>query len=168
MRTFMTSILPTAFCLLNCSLYPYHHDSQQSWHALGNETPRQIQVPHFRARLLLSTDPLIALVGPANILFTLCCKHTVYNVMRSSVFATYLQECLKRSYVPFVLVRPYHLHNSVNLPRHLLHSTLHLFLIGDGLGHLYIHYTTMVITVPLAWSHLNNGISLIMSYAIVP
>ena len=42
--------------------------------------------------------------------------------------------------------------------------TLHLLLGGDGLGHLYIHYTTMGITVPLAWSLLHNGISLIMSY----
>ena len=33
----------------------------------------------------------------------------------------------------------HHPHNSVNLPRHLLHSTLHLLLGGDGLGHLYIH-----------------------------
>ena len=46
---------------------------------------------------------------------------------------------------PYVQVTPYHPHNSVNLPRHLLHSTLHLLLGGDGLGHLYIHYTTMVI-----------------------
>ena len=34
----------------------------------------------------------------------------------------------------WVQVTPYHQHNSVNLPRHLLHSTLHLLLTGDGLG----------------------------------
>ena len=35
-------------------------------------------------------------------------------------------------------VTPYHPHNSVNLPKHLLHSTLHLLLGGDGLSHMYI------------------------------
>ena len=49
-----------------------------------------------------------------------------------------------------VQVTPYHPHNSVNLPRHLLHSTLYLLLGGDGVGHLYMHYTTKGITVPLA------------------
>ena len=51
--------------------------------------------------------------------------------------------------LPWMQVTPYHPHNSLNLPRDLLHSTLHLLLGGDGLGHLYIHYTTMLITVPL-------------------
>ena len=51
--------------------------------------------------------------------------------------------------LPWVQVTPYHPHNSVNLPRHLPHSTQHLLLGGYGLGHLYIHYTTMGITVPL-------------------
>ena len=50
----------------------------------------------------------------------------------------------------WVQVTPYNPHNSVNLPRHLLHSTLHLLLGDDGLGHLHVHYTTMGITVPLA------------------
>ena len=50
----------------------------------------------------------------------------------------------------WVQVTPYHQHNAVNLPRHLLHSTLLLLLGGDGLGRLSIHYTTMEITVPLA------------------
>ena len=54
--------------------------------------------------------------------------------------------------LPWVQVTPYHRHNSVNLPRHLLHSTLHLFLAGDGLGHLYIHYTTMVTTASLVYT----------------
>ena len=51
--------------------------------------------------------------------------------------------------LPWAQVTPYHPDNSVNLPRHLLLSTLHLLLGGDGLGHLYIHYTAMGITVPL-------------------
>ena len=51
--------------------------------------------------------------------------------------------------LPWGQVTPYHPHNSVNLPRHLLHSTLHLLLGGDGLGHMNIHYTTKGITVPL-------------------
>ena len=42
--------------------------------------------------------------------------------------------------LPWVMYIIPYLHNSVNLPRHLLHSTLHLLLGGDGLGHLYIHY----------------------------
>ena len=41
--------------------------------------------------------------------------------------------------LPWVQVTPYRPHNSVNLPRQHLHSTLHLLLGGDGLGHLYIH-----------------------------
>ena len=49
----------------------------------------------------------------------------------------------------WVQVTPYDPHDSVNLPRHFLHSTLLLLLVGDGLGHLCIHYTTMEITVPL-------------------
>ena len=52
--------------------------------------------------------------------------------------------------LPWVQVTLFHPHNSVNLPRHLLHSTRRLLLGGDGLGHLYIHYTTMGVTVPLA------------------
>ena len=52
--------------------------------------------------------------------------------------------------LPWVQVTPYHPHNSVNLSRHLLHSTLHQLHGGDGFGHLYIHNTTIVITVPLA------------------
>ena len=52
--------------------------------------------------------------------------------------------------LPWVQVTPYHPQNSVNLPRHLLYSSLHQLLGGDGLGHLYIHYTTIWITVPLA------------------
>ena len=51
--------------------------------------------------------------------------------------------------LPWVQVTPYHSHNSVNLPRHLLHSALHMLLGGVGLGNLYIHYTTMGITVSL-------------------
>ena len=52
--------------------------------------------------------------------------------------------------LPWVQVTPYHPHNSVNLPRHILHSILHLLLGGDGLGHLCIHYIAMVTIVPLA------------------
>ena len=52
--------------------------------------------------------------------------------------------------LPWEQVTPYHPHNSVNLPRHLLHTTLLMLLGGDGLGHLYLHYTTMGITVPIA------------------
>ena len=50
----------------------------------------------------------------------------------------------------WVQVTRYHPHNSVNLPRHLLHSTLHQLNGGDGLGLMYIHHTAMVTTVPLA------------------
>ena len=52
--------------------------------------------------------------------------------------------------LPWVQVTPYHLHNSMNLARHLLHRTLHLLLGGDGLGHLYVHYAAKVTSVPLA------------------
>ena len=38
--------------------------------------------------------------------------------------------------LPLVLVTPYHLHNSVNLPRHLLHSTLHQLLGGACINYL--------------------------------
>ena len=43
--------------------------------------------------------------------------------------------------LPLVQVTLYHPHNSVISPRHLPRITLHLLLGGDGLGHLYIHYT---------------------------
>ena len=52
--------------------------------------------------------------------------------------------------LPWMQVTPSHPHNSVNLLGHLLPSTLHLVLGGDGLGHLYIHYAAMVTTVPLS------------------
>ena len=70
--------------------------------------------------------------------------------------------------LPWVQETPYHPHNSVNLPSHLIHGTQHRLFGGDSLGHLYIHYTSMGITVPLACSHLNNGMSLMMSFPIVP
>ena len=50
--------------------------------------------------------------------------------------------------LPWMQLTPSHLHYSVNLPRHLLHSTLHMLLGGEGLGHLYIHYTTKGICTP--------------------
>ena len=75
---------------------------------------------------------------------TYCFRCVVYNVMRSFICATYRQECLKSSYRGWLYttlqVTPYHPHNSVNLPRHLLHSTLLLLHGGDCLGHLCIHY----------------------------
>ena len=43
----------------------------------------------------------------------------------------------------WVKVTPYHSHNLVYLLWHLLHSTQHLLLGGDGLGHLYIHYAAI-------------------------
>ena len=52
--------------------------------------------------------------------------------------------------LPWVQVTPYHLHNSYTapLPFNLSQApptnTLHFYLGGDGLGHLYIHDTTMV------------------------
>ena len=63
--------------------------------------------------------------------------------------------------LPWVQVTPYHPHNSVNLPRHLPHITLHLLLWGDGLSHLYIihciHCTVMVTTVPLVRFHWTSN-----------
>ena len=55
-------------------------------------------------------------------------------------YARYLRKCLKSSQFPWVRVTPYYPHHSVNLPRHLLHSTPLLLLEGDGLGHLHIQY----------------------------
>ena len=48
--------------------------------------------------------------------------------------------------LPFAQVTSYHLHNSVNLPRRLFHSTLLLWRGCDGLGYLHIHYTATVTT----------------------
>ena len=92
-----------------------------------------------------TTDPVIALVEPAYILFSLCriqC-HEVQH-MRD------IPQRVSEEQLPWVQVSSYHPHNSVNLPRHIPHSTLHLLLGGDCLGHLYIHYTAMVKTVPIA------------------
>ena len=38
--------------------------------------------------------------------------------------------------LPSVQVTPYLAHNSLNLPRHLLHCTLRLLLGGDGFGQI--------------------------------
>ena len=56
---------------------------------------------------------------------------------------------VSKDQLPWVQVTLYHPHNSVNLPRNLLHGTLHLSLGGDGLGHLYLHYTAMVTANPV-------------------
>ena len=86
---------------------------------------------------------MIGLVGPAYILFSLCCIqcHEVQHMLG-------IPPTVSEEQLPLVQVTPYHPHNSVNLPRHLPDSTLHLLLGGDGSGHLYIHYTTMVTTGP--------------------
>ena len=97
------------------------------------------------------------------ILFSLCCIQCHEAQRKCDIPPTVSEEQLL-----WVQVTPYHPYNSVNLPRHLPHSTLHLLLGGDGSVHLYIHYTTMVTTVPLAWSHLINGMSLVVSYPSVP
>ena len=95
-ENFLTSILPTAFCFLKCFLLSLsYRQSAVMTCSIRNETPRQSQVPHFRAWLLLSTDPVIALVGPA---YIYCFRFVEYNVMRSSICATCLQECLKSGY----------------------------------------------------------------------
>ena len=83
---------------------------------------------------MLRTDPVIASAGPAYILFSKCCIQC-HEVQQMSDIPPRVSEEL----LPLVQVTPYHPHNSVNLPRHLLHSTLHLLLGGDGLGHLFIY-----------------------------
>ena len=119
--------------------YPYHLGSLQS----SRQSAVILTVcSHLRALLLLSTDLVIALVAPAYILFSLrCIKYHEVQHMRD------LPPRVSEEQLKWVQVTSYHLHNSVNLPRHLLHSTLHLLLEGDGLGHPYIHYTAMVATV---------------------
>ena len=47
----------------------------------------------------------------------------LYNVMRSSIFRTYLQVTVGEEQLPWVQVTPYYLHISVNLPGYLLYST---------------------------------------------
>ena len=162
-ENFQTSILPTAFCLLNCFLM-----------SISSLQFAVVLCPMERnsSTKLSSSFPSLTLVEnrPCNcfgrtsmhtVLF--CCVqcHEVQN-MRN------LLPRVSEELLQWVQVTPYHPHNSVNLPRHLLHSTLYMLLGGDGLGHLYIHYTTKGISVPLAGSHLNNGMSLIMSYPTVP
>ena len=87
---------------------------------------------------MLRTDPVNVLAGPAYILFSLCCIQC-HQVQHMSDIPPRVSE----EELPWVNVTPYHPNNSVNLPRHLLHSTLHLLLGGDGLGHLYLHYKTI-------------------------
>ena len=88
---------------------------------------------------------MIVLAGPAYILFSLYCIqcHEVQHMRGIPLRVSEEQ-------LPWVQVTPYHPHNSVNLLKHFLHSTLLLLLGGDGFGHLSIHYTTMEITVLLA------------------
>ena len=85
----------------------------------------------FPSRTLVEFRPLIAMVGPAYILFTLCCIQCNEVQHMRDIPPTVPEEQLS------VQVIPYHLHNSVNLPRHLLHSTLHMLLWCDGSGHLH-------------------------------
>ena len=68
-----------------------------------------------------------------------CFRCIVCNVMRSSICATYITSNSVWRAVTVAQVTPYHPYNSVNLPRHLPHSTLHLLLGGDGSGHLYMY-----------------------------
>ena len=79
-------------------------------------------------------------------------RYVVYSVMRSSICETYQQEYRKSSYrgCPS-LVR---LHNSTNLPRHLLHSTLHLLLGGDGWRTHSVSSQTHSVSSGLLWSPL--------------
>ena len=56
---------------------------------------------------------MIALVGPAYILFSLCCiKYHEVQHMRD------IPPRVSEEHLPWVQVTPYHPHNSVNLPRH--------------------------------------------------
>ena len=117
-----------AYCQLHFSSwivfqYPYHLDSPQSciYSRLSSSYP-SLTLVEYRPR-----DSL-----------TYCFLCVVYNVMRTSICVTYLQECQEQ--LPWVQVTSYLLHNSVNLPKHLLHRPLHLLLRGDGLGYLYIVY----------------------------
>ena len=43
----------------------------------------------------------------------------------------------------------------MSLRRHLLQSTIHLFLIGDGLGHLQIHYAVQLSPLLVQFEHRN-------------
>ena len=65
---------------------------------------------------MLSTDPVIASVEPAYVVFSLCCKkcHAVQHMR-------YIPPRVAEEQLQWVQVTPYHLHNLVNLPRHLLH-----------------------------------------------
>ena len=77
-------------------------------------------------------EPTLWLLWPDQyILFLLCCIqcHGVQHMR--DIPNRVSEELLLR-----VQVTPYHPHNSVNLPRHLLHSTLHLLLGGVHWGHL--------------------------------
>ena len=52
--------------------------------------------------------------------------------------------------LPWVQVTPYHLHNTVNLPGNLLHSTYTCCLEVMAYVICLLYYTTVVITVPRA------------------
>ena len=95
---------------------------------------------------------MIALVRPAYILFLLC--YIQYNEVQ------HMREMPPRmsEHLPFMQVTPYHPHNSVNLPRDLLHCTLLLLLGGATLYNLYIHWTAIMTTVPVASSNFNQPI----------
>ena len=82
-----------------------------------------------------------------------------FYVEASELFyvASGLDPRVSEEQLPWVQVTPHHPHNSLHLPRHLLHNILLLLLGGDGLGHLYIHYTTMaIITKQLCLSTFND------------
>ena len=86
---------------------------------------------------------MIALVGPAYILFSLCCiQCDEVQYMRD------IPPRVSEEQLPWVQVTPYHPHYSENLPRPILHSTLHLLLGCDVLGHLYNISMGIIVPVP--------------------
>ena len=49
--------------------------------------------------------------------------------------------------LPWVQVTPYHRHNSLNLPRHLLYSTLHLLIEGSLLEIFSVAVVPYIMTI---------------------
>ena len=86
-KNFLNSIFPTAYCLLNYFSTSLSSWLSRSWHVLGDDTLLQRKVPHFRAWLLFSTDPVITLVGPAYILFNVMIKvHHMRDISLTKMF----------------------------------------------------------------------------------
>ena len=103
-----------------CSYEVSYRQSQIPW-------PSSTTIP------LSSTKPSSSFSMPWSVQHIYYFRCVVYNMSWGPAYARHTSKSVWRV-VTLVAIVTDHQHISVNLPRHLLQSTLHLLLGGDGLG----------------------------------